>query len=514
MINDKIHNLIFDFGCVIVDLDKQKCIKALERIGAGEIAHYVDECKQIDMFLDLELGKIDVAEFCREIRRRAPGCTASDEEIGMAWGELLTGIPVERLQMIERLHRKYNIYLLSNSNPIHWEKSVDNFFPQAGHTPEYYFDKMFISYKMGMVKPDTRIFETIIRETGIVPEETLFIDDSTANCRAAEEFGINTLHVKHGDEWLAEFSDGVDNNPEPSNNIVATIGFFDGVHRGHRYLIDQVKNVAREHGAQSMVITFDRHPREVLHSDYQPQMLSTLDEKAALIRSTGVDRCEILPFDEAMASLSAYDFMKTVLRDRLSVKYLVIGYDNRFGHNRSEGFDDYVRFGRELGIEVIRAKAFVLNGVNVSSSVVRSFLSAGEVEMAAMCLGYRYSISGKVVSGVQEGRKMGFPTANIDINGIKKMLPANGVYAVVATLDNDAQYPAMMNIGMRPTFHGEKKTLEVNLFDFSGNLYDRQLSVSFVKRLREERKFESEKALMKQLEKDREECLKIEKLKN
>lgn len=531
MISNKIHNLIFDLGCVIVDLDRQKCIEALERIGAGEIAHYVDECKQIDMFLDLELGKIDVAEFCREIRKRAPGCKASDEEISRAWGELLTGIPVERLQMIERLHRKYNIYLLSNSNPVHWDKSVDNFFPKAGHEPEYYFDKMFISYKMGMVKPDPRIFETLIRETGIIPEETLFIDDSTANCRAAEEFGINTLHVTHGSEWLEEFSGGSESyegsgsskssegskssgSSEFSEEIVATIGFFDGVHRGHRYLIDQVKAVAREHGAQSMVITFDRHPREVLHSDYLPQMLSTLSEKTEMIKATGVDHCEVLPFDEAMASLSAYDFMKMVLRDRLGVKYLVIGYDNRFGHNRSEGFDDYVRFGRELGIEVIRAKAFVLNGVNVSSSVVRSFLSAGEVEMAAMCLGYRYSISGKVVSGVQEGRKMGFPTANIDIKGIKKMLPANGVYAVVALLSDGSQYQAMMNIGMRPTFHGEKTTLEVNLFDFSGNLYGKQLSVSFVKRIREERKFESEKALKRQLEKDREECLKIEKWKD
>lgn len=537
MISNKIHNLIFDLGCVIVDLDRQKCIEALERIGAGEIAHYVDECKQIDMFLDLELGKIDVAEFCREIRKRAPGCKASDEEISRAWGELLTGIPVERLQMIERLHRKYNIYLLSNSNPVHWDKSVDNFFPKAGHEPEYYFDKMFISYKMGMVKPDPRIFETLIRETGIIPEETLFIDDSTANCRAAEEFGINTLHVTHGSEWLEEFSGGSESyegsgsskssegskssgssegsgSSEFSEKIVATIGFFDGVHRGHRYLIDQVKAVAREHGAESMVITFDRHPREVLHSDYQPQMLSTLSEKTEMIKATGVDHCEVLPFDEAMALLSAYDFMKTVLRERLGVKYLVIGYDNRFGHNRSEGFDDYVRFGRELGIEVIRAKAFVLNGVNVSSSVVRSFLSAGEVEMAAMCLGYRYSISGKVVSGVQEGRKMGFPTANIDIKGIKKMLPANGVYAVVALLSDGSQYQAMMNIGMRPTFHGEKTTLEVNLFDFSGDLYGKQLSVSFVKRIREERKFESEKALKRQLEKDREECLKIEKWKD
>lgn len=196
-----IKNIIFDFGCVIVDLDRRKCIEALERVGAGEIAHYVDECKQIDMFLDLELGKINVEEFCREIRRRAPGCKASDEAISKAWGELLTGIPIGRLQKIEQLHRKYSIYLLSNSNPIHWEKSVDNFFPKAEHAPEFYFDKMFISYKMGMVKPDARIFETLIRETGIKPEETLFIDDSLANCKAAGEFGIKTLHVENGNGW-------------------------------------------------------------------------------------------------------------------------------------------------------------------------------------------------------------------------------------------------------------------------------------------------------------------------
>lgn len=188
---------------------------------------------------------------------------------------------------------------------------------------------------------------------------------------------------------------------------VATIGFFDGVHRGHRFLIEQVKEVAKAEGLLSMVITFDKHPREVLRSDYQPQMLSSLEEKVERIRQSGVDRCEVLPFNKETASLSAYDFMKTVLKERLGVSSLIIGYDNRFGHNRTEGFDDYVAYGKELGIEVIRAKAFVLNSVNVSSSVIRAFLSEGEVEMAAMCLGYRYCLSGTVVSGVQEGKEDG-----------------------------------------------------------------------------------------------------------
>lgn len=491
-----IKNIVFDFGCVLVNLDRHKCIEALERIGAGEIAHYVDECKQIDMFLDLELGKIGEKEFCDEIRHRAPGCTATDKEICEAWGELLTDIPVRRLKLVEKLHKDYNIYLLSNSNSVHWNKSVDLFFSKAGHTPEYYFDKMFISYNMGMVKPESRIFETLIRESGIKPEETLFIDDSQANCRAAEEFGIRTLHVADGDEWADIL---------PS---VATIGFFDGVHRGHRYLIDQVKEVAAQHGLQSMVVTFDKHPREVLHSDYMPQMLSTLEEKVARIDGTGVDRCAVLPFNEETASLSAYDFMKTVLKERLGVEYLVIGYDNRFGHNRTEGFEDYVRYGKELGIEVIRAKAFVLNGVNVSSSVVRSFLSEGEVEMAHMCLGYSYSLTGKVVDGVKEGRRMGFPTANISTEGMTKLIPARGAYAVWATLGDGCRYPAMMNIGVRPTFNGTATTLEVHILDYSGDLYGSELTVEFVKRLRGEQKFESEKALMRQLEKDSEETRK------
>lgn len=487
---DGIKNIVFDFGCVIVDLDRRKCIEALNRIGAGRISHYVDECKQIDMFLDLELGKIDVPQFCQEVRRRAPECKASDEEISEAWGSLLTGIPVERLRAIERLHRKYNVYLLSNSNPVHWGKSVDRFFPASGHGPEYYFDKMFISYKMGMIKPDPRIFETLLKKTGSVPEETLFIDDSAANCKAAEEFGIRTLHVENGDDWLI-------------GREAATIGFFDGVHRGHRFLIEQVKEVARHYGVASSVVTFAEHPRRVLHSDYQPQALTTADEKREMLLAQGIDECHVLDFDERMASLSARDFMKTVLKERFGVRFLIIGYDNRFGHNRSEGFDDYVRYGKELGIEVIRARAFELDGIGVSSSVVRALLSEGEVELAARCLGYRYSLSGKVVDGVKEGRRMGFPTANIDMDGMQKMIPANGVYAVEAEVDGGSVYPAMMNIGNRPTFDGQKTTMEVNIIDYQGNLYGRNLRVSFVKRIRAERKFPSEKALAAQLEKDR-----------
>lgn len=285
---------------------------------------------------------------------------------------------------------------------------------------------------------------------------------------------------------------------------VATIGFFDGVHRGHKYLIKHVTDEAKTSGLASTVITFDRHPRQVLHSNYVPQLLTTLDNKLLLLSKTGIDNAAILPFDEATARLSAFDFMKQVLRNRLNVKKLVIGYDNRFGHNREEGFEDYVRYGHELGIEVIHNQAFVLNGVHVSSSVIRSFLQAGEVDMATLCLGYPYTLVGKVVHGFEQGRKIGFPTANIDTTESSQLIPAPGVYAVKVRLENTITLlHGMMNIGMRPTFDGSKLTLEVNIFNFQGDIYGKLLQVVFVHRIREERKFNNALELAEQLREDR-----------
>lgn len=284
---------------------------------------------------------------------------------------------------------------------------------------------------------------------------------------------------------------------------VATIGFFDGVHRGHRYLIRQVTDTARRSGLESVVITFDRHPRRVLDNAYRPLLLSTFAEKTALLASTGVDRCVVLPFSRAMASLSARDFMSSVLRDRLGVRVLVTGYDNRFGHNRSEGFDDYVDYGRELGIDVQQALPLAVDGVDVSSSVVRSLLQEGEAAMAAMCLGYPYMLSGTVVSGRRIGRGLGFPTANMQPDDADKLVPAPGVYAVRVELDDGGgPRPAMMNIGRRPTFDGGDVTLEAHIFGFSGDIYGKRMGVSFVNRLRAERKFRSPAELAAQLRAD------------
>ena len=294
-----------------------------------------------------------------------------------------------------------------------------------------------------------------------------------------------------------------DNKEAMTEPCVATIGFFDGVHRGHQFLISHLVETARQDGMPAVVITFDEHPRKVLQSDYQPEMLSTLDSKLLLLSKTEVDDAVVLHFTREMAAMSAREFMQQVLHDHLHVKKLFIGYDHRFGHNREETFDDYVCYGKEMGIEVIKSQAYSMNGINISSSVIRSFLKEGEVDMANLCLGYPYTIIGKVVNGYHEGRKLGFPTANLDLSHFGQMIPAPGVYAVKARLEGTVVWKqGMMNIGIRPTFDGKQLTLETHIFNFEGDIYDQLLLVSFVKRIRGERKFESPEELAAQLKED------------
>lgn len=289
-----------------------------------------------------------------------------------------------------------------------------------------------------------------------------------------------------------------------SNNPpgVATIGFFDGVHRGHCYLIGQVKQAAAARGLASTVITFPVHPRKVMQPAFSPALLTTCDEKLALLEATGLDICLMLNFTPELSRLSAKEFME-VLRNRYAIRALVIGYDHRFGHLRSEGFDDYVRYGRELSMEVLPADA--LPGGEVSSSAIRQQLHEGQVEQAARGLGYDYFLRGKVVSGRRVGRTLGFPTANLRVDDADKLVPADGVYAVRAEVDGRC-YGGMLSIGCRPTLHnGTDRSIELHLFDFSGNLYDRLLTVSFVCRTRSERQFDSLEALAGQLRRDEQE---------
>ena len=287
--------------------------------------------------------------------------------------------------------------------------------------------------------------------------------------------------------------------PEP---CVATIGFFDGVHMGHRFLIEQVRELAAARGLRSALITFPIHPRKVMNADYRPELLTTSEEKLALLEETGVDYCFMLDFTREVSHLTAHEFMSDILRDRYRVQTLVIGYDHRFGHNRSEGFEDYCRYGSDMGIEVIRARACVCDDLHISSSVIRKMLHQGEVDRAARCLGYDYFLDGTVVSGYQVGRKIGFPTANLSVDDPDKLVPADGVYAVHVTFDGHT-YNGMLNIGTRPTIgNGPERSIEVNILHFHSDIYVKFIRLSFVKYLRPELKFDGIEGLIAQLHQD------------
>ena len=298
---------------------------------------------------------------------------------------------------------------------------------------------------------------------------------------------------------------------------IATIGSFDGVHRGHRCLLRQVRRIADERALKAVAITFGTPPRSVLGKGDCPK-LTTADERALLLRQLGMDEVAVLDFTPQMAEMTARDFMQQILKEQLHVAVLVIGYDHRFGRGRSEGFDDYVRYGRELGIEVVRGEACTEDGEPISSTRIRHLLAEGKVAGAALLLGYRYALQGKVVGGYREGRKMGFPTANIRPLDANKLIPADGVYAVwVNVVDNEnennfqfsifnSQFKkGMLNIGYRPTLNnGRERSIEVHILDFEGDLYGKAITVKFVHRLREERTFVSLDELTAQLREDRE----------
>ena len=299
-----------------------------------------------------------------------------------------------------------------------------------------------------------------------------------------------------------------DTHPQALTPSVATIGFFDGVHLGHRHLINQVKMAASLNGWCSSIITFPVHPRQVIQSDYQPSLLSSPEEKIELLASTGIDNCILLPFTRELSQLTAWEFMQ-LLYDQYKVRMLVIGYDHRFGHNRTETFEDYCRYGRELGIHIMQATAYTQEQDKVSSSVIRRALLSGEVSTATKYLGYPYFMQGTIVSGYQVGRKIGFPTANLQVDFPNKLIPAIGVYAVRVSV-NGQSYRGMLNIGHRPTLNnGTNLSIEVHILDFEGDIYNQPMHIEFVDFLRPEAKFNSVEELTLQIQKDKEKATKI-----
>ena len=285
--------------------------------------------------------------------------------------------------------------------------------------------------------------------------------------------------------------------------LAATVGFFDGVHAGHRSLIAQLREAAAERGLASAVFTFPVHPRRVLQADYRPQLLDTFEEKLARIGETGVDYCALLDFTPALARLTAREFIEQLAAE-WGVSTLVVGYDHRFGRDRAEGFEAYVAHGRTVGMEVVRGVPYLLeDGTAVSSSRIRALLTECRVEEAARMLTVPYRLRGHVVGGQQIGRTMGFPTANLSVDEPLKVLPGDGVYTVRAWLRGMA-YRGMLSIGNRPTIGDRPTAVEVHLLGFSGDVYGETIEVEFIRHLRNNRRFDSLDALREQLERDRE----------
>ena len=287
-------------------------------------------------------------------------------------------------------------------------------------------------------------------------------------------------------------------------NYVATIGFFDGVHAGHRFLIEELKSLAKARNMQSLLITFNIHPRKVLNSDYQPQLLNTLYEKIEQLETTGVDRCVVMDFTLDLAQLPAFDFLKTVLKEQYKVITLLVGHDHRFGHSRADGFLEYKQYGGMLGMEVVQAGRYKTpEDRHVSSSDIRLAISQGDIVHANKLLTYPYSFQGKVIDGFRVGRKIGFPTANLQALDSDKLIPPFGVYAV-RVYHNEIVYKGMMNIGTRPTLNNSYHTsLEVHILKFDQDIYNQTIKVEFLEKIRDERKFNSLDELDDQLKKDR-----------
>lgn len=281
-----------------------------------------------------------------------------------------------------------------------------------------------------------------------------------------------------------------------------TIGTFDGVHLGHQKIIAQITAAAKDKDCDSLVLTFFPHPRMVLQEGTEMKQLNTIEEKTALLEQLGVDHLVIHPFDKAFSRMTAEEFVKEVLVDTFRLKKIIIGYDHRFGRNRTADINDLITYGETYGFEVAQISAEELNAVSISSTKIRTALNEGNIELANNYLGYPYAITGKVVKGQQLGRTIGYPTANISVREDYKLIPQNGVYVVQSTIQEKTVF-GMMNIGNRPTVDGTLQTIEVHFLDFDQDLYTQNISVSLLKRLRSEQKFPSLDALKTQLHHDK-----------
>jgi len=288
------------------------------------------------------------------------------------------------------------------------------------------------------------------------------------------------------------------------NNAVITIGTFDGVHTGHRYILRQLQETAAAVNGETVIVTFDPHPREVLFpGDNKLRLLTTLPEKIQLLDKEGIDHLVVVPFTKAFSELSARAYLEDFLIARFKPHTIIIGYDHRFGHNREGGLELLEAEQQQYGFHLVEIPQQVVHNLSVSSTKIRERLLEGNITLADELLGYPYFLEGTVVHGDKMGRQLGYPTANLKLADARKLIPSEGIYAVKVTLDNEpAVLKGVMSIGTRPTFNGTDLRLEVHLFDFNRDIYGAQLHVQFIGFIRHNQKFGSIEALIAQMDKD------------
>lgn len=297
--------------------------------------------------------------------------------------------------------------------------------------------------------------------------------------------------------------ESINNFSEKKHSSILTIGTFDGVHIGHQKIIERLNKIKGESKDKSTILTFFPHPRRVLHVGNEIKMLNTMEEKAQLLEKYGLDHLVVEPFTKEFSRLSALDFVRDILVNKLYLKKLVIGYDHQFGKNREGNFEQLQEYGEVYGFDVEKIPAQEIKNVSVSSTKIRQALEEGDIEKANSYLGYNYLLTGKIVKGKGLGRKLNFPTVNLFIKEDYKLIPKMGVYIIKTELNEKTVF-GIMNIGFRPTVDGENQTIEIHLLDFNADLYGKKMQIAMLKRLRNEQKFDSLDKLILQIKKDEE----------
>jgi riboflavin kinase/FMN adenylyltransferase len=286
-----------------------------------------------------------------------------------------------------------------------------------------------------------------------------------------------------------------------AKKTVVTLGTFDGVHLGHQKIINRILNNSSNGNLESVVLTFSQHPRTVLQAESNIKLLSTNEEKEILLEKKGIDNLIIHPFDTKFSELTGEEFVKSLLVDRLNIKKIIIGYDHRFGKNRASDIHDLIKFGQKYHFDVEQISAKEIDEISISSTKIRHAIQEGNIKLANQYLGYNYSFTGKVIKGKQLGRTINFPTANLALENLQKIIPANGVYIVEGTWDNKT-HQGMMNIGTKPTVDGKNTSIEAHFFDVNEDLYDKNITITVCEFIRKEEKFNSIDELKNQLSQD------------